>query len=120
VDAIDAERRNDRLGLLLGLFRGVPALDHAEAFRASGPLTAWGVYVAEGVDDDDLALASVLLTFEAERRARGWAALERLGASLAGTDGELDERVHSLPLPLFASAAASLAELGWIETRTAA
>jgi hypothetical protein len=106
--------RADRFHLLVGQLRGVPYLTPEEAIAAT-PLTPWGEFQAAKVTDDDLALAWAAIDFEAERRRRGWDAIERLGALLAGTSGPLDERIASLPRRRFVEAAGYLLDLGWID-----
>jgi hypothetical protein len=77
-----------------------------------------GAVCAAKVTDEDLALAWAAIDFEAERRRRGWDAIERLGALLAGTNGPLDDRLASLPQRRFGEAAACLLDLGWIDEQS--
>ncbi len=106
--------RAERLRVVLEQFQGVPALEPAEAICLT-PLTAWGAVCAEAFTDEDLALASSALSLEAELRERGWAAVERLGALVAGMSGSVQERVLALDGAEFARAASCVVALGWLD-----
>jgi hypothetical protein len=51
---------------------------------------------------------------EQDLQERGYAAVERLLANVAGREGKLDERVVSLPHPAGARALCELYEAGWV------
>ena len=105
--------RAERLRVALDLACGMPTLTAEEA-GASTLLSDWSKTVAQGINEEDLALASAALTLEAELREKAWAALERLGALVAGSEGPLDRRVLALERSRFVGAACSLLTLGWV------
>ncbi len=110
-----ATSRSDRLEVLLAQFRGVPVLDPEEAIEST-PLLPYGYACARAVTADDLALASSVLSLEAELREKGWAAVERLGALVSGMSGSVQERVLALEGADFAGAASCVVALGWLDS----
>jgi hypothetical protein len=110
LDALRAER----LRVVLDMARGMPTLTEEEA-AALTRLTPWGQTVAAGVEEDDLALASAVMTVENELREEGWNALEQLVAAVAGMHGDLDTRVLALDGAEFVNAASALLTLGWLD-----
>jgi hypothetical protein len=106
--------RAERLRVVLDMARGMPTLTEDEAASLTR-LMPWGQTVAAGVEEDDLALASSVMTVEHELREEGWVALERLGSAVAGTHGDLDVRVLALDNAEFVNAASALITLGWVD-----
>jgi hypothetical protein len=110
--ADDLAIRAERLRVVLDLACGLPTLDVAQVASYATPMSP---EIAASVNAEDLALASAVLTVEHELREEGWEALERLGAAVAGTHGELDVRVLALGNAEFVNAASVLITLGWVD-----
>jgi hypothetical protein len=111
---VDVAERADRLHLVLATLRGVPYLTPDEAILMT-PLTPLGYATVPEVTEEDLALAVALVNVEAARREEQYAALERLDALIAGTDGTLQDRVLALSGREFIDAAQCLLVLGWLD-----
>lgn len=70
--------------------------------------------LAQPITDDDLVLVNACLELEHELRQRSYAAVERLLATVAGSEGNLAERVVALPEPDALRALGDLSDVGWI------
>jgi hypothetical protein len=108
--------RAERLRVVLALSAGMPYLDPAEAAaQGLAPLSPADLAVlAQAMTDDDLALTNACLEVEEELRQRGYAAIERLLATVSGAQGDLTERVVALPEPEALRALGDLSDVGWI------
>jgi hypothetical protein len=114
--AENAAARAERLRVVLAFCAGMPYLDPSEAGeQGRTPLSPADLTVlAQPITDDDLALANACLEVEADFRQRGYAAVERLLATVAGTQGNLRERVVRLPHFEALRALGDLSDVGWI------
>lgn len=94
----------------------MPYLDPAEAAaQGLAPLSPADLAVlAQPMTDEDLALANACLEVEADLRQRNYAAIERLLATVAGSEGNLTERVVALPQQQALRALCDLSDVGWI------
>jgi hypothetical protein len=107
-----ADVRAERLRIGLALFEGYPYIEPRESPVALSPAE---VRLAEDdVDELDRALLNECLEVERELRDSGYAALERLSATVAGRQGKLNERVRALPPSEIGQACSDLYDAGMV------
>lgn len=110
----ETTERAERLRVLLAVAH-CSGGSRSETFGAVADLELDDLLILARSDEDDLPLVNACLEVEAELRERAFRRLERLCGLIGEQQGELDERVRSLPEGELEAALLAVVDLGWVD-----